>query len=146
MFASVVRMSGASSGGVRGERMPGQVEAERRLLVREALGVGPVARRHERDRGPRRFLAEQRHLRGARLGALRRVERDADRCEQRGASRLDRVERAGSDQRLDHAAVDGRLSTRRQKSNRSRNGPPDSRAATMASIACSPVPLMPPSP
>ena len=109
--ASDVRTIGASSAGVRGERMARQVEAERHLLLRQALGFAstrasqPVARRRAAA-----FLAEQRHLRRRRLRARSPASSatptDASSDD---APRIDRVERAGADQRLDDAPVDDAL-------------------------------------
>ncbi len=97
-------------GGVAVERMPGQVEADRGFLVLQPLGVGPVARGDEADgRVVRRLFAEQRDLRRVGRRALGGLERDADRRQQRGAARLDRVERAGAHQRFHGAPVDRAL-------------------------------------
>src|SRR5207253_2144743 len=96
------------------EQVPREVEAERRLLEREALLDAPLACRDER-----RLLAagavrvavveervEQAALIGVRRLRLGPVEREARAGEQRRARRIDAVERAGLDQRLDDAAVD----------------------------------------
>ena len=56
--------AGASSGANAAYGMPRQVEPERGLLVREPLGLGPLARRDEREPGLLARIAEQRHLRG----------------------------------------------------------------------------------
>jgi hypothetical protein len=89
--------------------VPGQVEAERRLFVGEPLGLGPIARRDQRERRALLLFAEQRHLRGGRFRLVRLGQRDADRSEERRAARVDRVERAAADQRFDRAAIDDAL-------------------------------------
>jgi hypothetical protein len=128
------------------EQVPREVEAERRLLEREALLDAPLARGDERRllaaRAVRVAVVEERveqaalvGVRGLRLGP---VERQAGAREQRRARRVDAVERAGLDQRLDDAAVDAAavdaraeveqarertaLLARRRRSPRSRRG------------------------
>src|SRR5450631_2721396 len=93
-------------------RMPRQVEAEARLLLHQSLGLGPFARRNQRRAGRASVasvLAEQQYLRRGAVCVLGAIERRADRGQQARAPRLDAVERAGADQRLDRAPVDETL-------------------------------------
>ena len=134
-------------GGEARVRMPGDVEAQRRLLVLQALGFGPLARGDEGEARVLHRVAEQRDLRRRRLGALRLAERDADRGEQRRATgdRWRRRRRPGSAPRRrggsPAACRRGGRSRRGRgtaRPRRARRRSPRSRAA--------PVPLTPPRP
>ena len=94
------------------KRMPGKIEAEARFLLRQPLGSPTTRAPAIRARCGRScaVFAEQRHLRGGALGPLghdraRRRPEASRRC----APRIDRVEGAGADQRLDGAAIDEAL-------------------------------------
>ena len=121
------------------KRMARQVVADGRLLVLQALGVRST-RAWRRGRPPgRRLLAEQRYLRGARLRALGGVERDAPTQQRRAAcsiaSNAPPARTSASMAPVDDALVDAAAEIEEVV-----NGPPALRAATMASMADSPVP------
>ena len=143
--ASGVRDQRRELRGVARVRMPGQVEAERRLLVRQPLALGP-RRASSTSRcacagvaaSPNRMTCARRARRCS--AASSAMPTEANRLARRA---VDRIERAGADQRLDDAAVD-HAACRRAGRNRTGRGtarPPRARA-TMAAIADSPVPLI----
>src|SRR5436190_7954905 len=92
--------------------MPGEIKTQARFLVGEALAVAPIA--HDGKRGTARgtltcVFAEQRDLGRGAFRALGVVDRRTDRRDQACATRVDRIERAGADQRFDRPAIDGAL-------------------------------------
>src|SRR6266567_9305835 len=99
-------------GSVFAVRMTRQIEAQARLLVGQALAVDPLPG-FDQLRSSRRVLvgviAKERDLRGGSLGFFGELQRGTNRREQARPPLVDRVERAGTDQRLDRAPVDGAL-------------------------------------
>ena len=125
--------------GVLGEQVPREVVAERHLLVRQLVARAPARRLHVLDVALGAVgRAEQARLAGRRGLVLRRLDRAADRREQRGSVVEQAVERAGAHERLDHAPVDhvlvdprarGRTGPCTARRPRARRGSPRSRPA-----------------
>src|SRR5262245_63885680 len=94
--------------------MAGDEEAERLLLVAEPFAFAPLRRRRHPLHARLGRLVRVEHaeevrlaLLGVALLLLPRLHRAVDRREQRGAARVERVERAALDEALDHAPVHG---------------------------------------
>ena len=86
--------------------MSGEIEAQARLLVRQAFVVAPLARLDQlrlRVGVLGAVIAEERNLRRRPLGSLGLIERNTDGGEQACAPLVDRVECASPNQRLDRA-------------------------------------------
>src|SRR5258708_3431097 len=91
--------------------MARKVKSERDLLFLQYCALVPARRFDQCGPRMRSFVsaAEQAHLLCVALELFRGSERDADRGELPGAMIVDCIERAGTDQRFDHASVDDTL-------------------------------------
>ncbi|SMG02914.1 titin [Burkholderia singularis] len=106
-FAELVAREAPHLVAVGIEQMAGQVKTERGLLLLQPALVVPRRLVDERVR-MRGLVAhvEEPGLQRIRFRLIGRLHRERHRCDQLRAVRVQRVERAGSDQRFDRAAVD----------------------------------------
>ena len=144
-----------SSRPVLGERVAGQVEPERLALAREppaSLQSGSLARRRRTSPAAAARLGAPNRSSWPAAWRARPPARPPASRPAAGASASARfapegVESAGSDQRLEHAAVDRVLVAAGGRGPAGRgSGPPAARSATMCSTAACPTPLIAPRP
>ena len=130
------------------EQVPRQTESERRLFLGQLLAQIPGLGVDQRvdDSGADSASPNRLVLRSLALGLLGHLERTPDRGHQPRAIGLERIERAGAHQRLDHASVDDTLVDAPTEVEQIGERAALRAARRMAAIADSPVPRTAPSP
>ena len=126
--------------------MARKIKAKRRFFMRQPFGLGPIAHGDKRQTARVLVVAEKRYLRERCLGAFGFAERNADRCEQRGTADIDRVECTGPDQPFHDAPVHRAFIDAAAEVEQVLEETAAFARIDDDSMACSPVPLMPPRP